>query len=40
MELENVARAIGAGLSDKSVYNRLQSLIWSNMSQKMLQGAL
>lgn len=40
MELENVARAIGVGISGKSVYNRLQSLIRSNLSQKMLQGAL
>lgn len=38
MELENIARGNGLGLSDKSVYNRLQTLIRSNLSQSMELG--
>ncbi len=38
MELENVARGNGAGLSDKSVYNRLQTLIQSNLTQSKELG--
>lgn len=38
MELENVARGSGLGLSDKSVYNRLQILIRSNLSQSRELG--